>query len=54
MPQAAVLKPSQYWHLLRVTRATRAFDGSNASIFRIGDQDRLPDFPLFQRAGKDE
>jgi para-nitrobenzyl esterase len=30
-----------------------AFDGSNASIFRIGDQDRLPDFPLFQRAGKD-
>jgi para-nitrobenzyl esterase len=29
------------------------FDGSNASIFRIGDQDRLPDFPLFQRAGKD-
>ncbi|MFS2004564.1 carboxylesterase/lipase family protein [Duganella sp. CT11-25] len=30
-----------------------AFDGSNASIFRIGDQDRLPDFLLFQRVGKD-
>jgi para-nitrobenzyl esterase len=31
-----------------------AFDGSNASIFRIGGQDRLPDFLLFQRAGKDQ
>jgi para-nitrobenzyl esterase len=30
-----------------------AFDGSNASILRIGDQDRLPDFGLFQQAGKD-
>ena len=27
-----------------------AFDGSNATILRIGDDDRLPDFSLFQRA----
>jgi para-nitrobenzyl esterase len=30
-----------------------AFDGASTSVFRIGDQDRLPDFSLFQQAGKD-
>jgi para-nitrobenzyl esterase len=30
------------------------FDGSPASILRIGDDDRLPDFSLFQRTGKDQ
>jgi para-nitrobenzyl esterase len=29
-----------------------AFDGSNASIFRIGDDDRLPDFSLFLQPGR--